>query len=161
MKVPRVREDGEGSRIADPAPRRGTHRRTAHARCPRRRRRRAVARRRPARGRTAPAVAVHRPDGPRPGAHRVARAAAPPGAGYRADLRTWSLRPAGGFLRFHLCLPAPVPVQWTPTLAAGLVDGRINCPISITVNGKPLTASYAETSASFHPVTWVIPAKLL
>jgi hypothetical protein len=83
------------------------------------------------------------------------------GAGYRADLRTWSLLPAGGFLRFHLCLPAPVPVQWTPTLAAGLVGGRINCPISITVNGKPLVASYAETSASFHPVTWVIPASLL
>ncbi len=83
------------------------------------------------------------------------------GAGYRADFRTWSLLVSGGFMKFNLNVAQPVPVAFTPTICASLVDGKANCPISITVNGHVLVSSYADTNPSFHPVTWTIPPAML
>ena len=83
------------------------------------------------------------------------------GAGYRADFKTWSLLVNGGFMRFNLSLGQAVPVQYTLSLAAALVGGQANCPISITVNGSVFVSGYSDKNANFHLQTWEIPQSLL
>ena len=58
-------------------------------------------------------------------------------------------------------MPLQIPVAWTMNICAALVDGKANCPISITVNGESFVNSYSEHNANFHDVTWTIPADLL
>jgi len=83
------------------------------------------------------------------------------GAGYRSDFRTWSLLVNGGFMRFNLSLGQAVPVTFTLSLAASLVNGQANCPISITVNGSAFVSGYSDKNPNFHPQSWEIPQSLL
>lgn len=83
------------------------------------------------------------------------------GAGYRGDFDTWSLLQGGGFMKFNLDLSDAIPVKWTMNICAALVNGKANCPISITVNGHSFVQSYSEHNANFHDSSWTIPANLL
>lgn len=83
------------------------------------------------------------------------------GAGYRSDFKTWSLLQGGGFMKFNLALTGVIPVSFSMSVCASLVNGIANCPISITVNGKAFVQSYSDHNASFHNVNWTIPASLL
>jgi len=83
------------------------------------------------------------------------------GAGYREDFKTWSLLVNGGFMKFNLKLSEAVPVEWTMNICASLVDGKANCPISMTVNGKAFVNSYSDHNANFHDESWTIPTELL
>lgn len=83
------------------------------------------------------------------------------GAGYRDDFDTWSLLQGGGFMDFNLSLPEAMPVAFTMNICAALVQGKANCPITITVNGNNFVNSYSEHNANFHNVEWTIPANLL
>jgi hypothetical protein len=83
------------------------------------------------------------------------------GAGYRADFKTWSLLQNGGFMRFSLKISESIPVLLTLNVCASLVDGKANCPITITVNDAVLVKSYSDHNPNFHPVSWTIPASLL
>ncbi len=83
------------------------------------------------------------------------------GAGYRSDYKTWSLLTGGGFMKFNLSLPGAIPVTFSMSLCASLVNGQSNCPISITVNGKSLVNSYSDHNANFHTASWTIAANLL
>lgn len=83
------------------------------------------------------------------------------GAGFRADFKTWSLLQGGGFMKFNLSLPTAIPVSWTMSVCASLVNGQANCPISISVNGKAFVRSYSDHNPNFHLVSWMIPAGLL
>ena len=79
------------------------------------------------------------------------------GAGYRADFKTWSILRSGGFMRFNLSLGNTIPVTFTLSLAAALVQGKANCPLSIAVNGWSLVSGYNDTDANFHKKSWTIP----
>lgn len=79
------------------------------------------------------------------------------GAGYRSDFKTWSILSSGGFMRFQLSLGQAIPVTFALSLAASLVGGKANCPISITVNGWSLVAGYNDTDPNFHKKVWTIP----
>ncbi|OEK00273.1 hypothetical protein BFP97_01535 [Roseivirga sp. 4D4] len=83
------------------------------------------------------------------------------GADYRADFKTWSLIEGGGFMKFNLSLADAIPVAFSLNVAAALVDGKANCPITITVNGQTLVKSYSDHNPGFHEVTWTIPADRL
>jgi hypothetical protein len=83
------------------------------------------------------------------------------GAGYRADFKTWSLLVNGGFMLFNLNLSEAIPVAFTLSVAASLVNGQSNCPITITVNGAVFVKSYSDHNDNFHPVSWTIPAAML
>ena len=83
------------------------------------------------------------------------------GAGYRADYKTWSLLVDGGFMKFDLQLGQAIPVRLTLSVAAALVNGKANCPISIDVNGQNLVSGYSDTNANFHDVSWEIPESML
>ncbi|MDP9120572.1 MAG: hypothetical protein M3O15_04265 [Acidobacteriota bacterium] len=83
------------------------------------------------------------------------------GAGYRAEFRTWSLLQNGGFFKLNLRLSEAVPVDLTMSICAALVDGKANCPITITVNGHAFVNSYSDHNANFHNQSWTIPANLL
>ena len=79
------------------------------------------------------------------------------GAGYRTDFKTWSILRSGGFMRFNLSLGQAIPVNFALNLAAALVQGKANCPISIAVNGWSLVSGYNDTDANFHKKAWTIP----
>ncbi len=83
------------------------------------------------------------------------------GAEYRNDFDTWSLVQGGGFMKFNLSLTEAIPVAFTMNICAALVNGKANCPITITVNGKVFVKSYSEHNANFHDVTWTIPGSML
>jgi hypothetical protein len=83
------------------------------------------------------------------------------GAGYRADFKTWALLRNGGFMKFNLRVGQAIPVLLQGSLCASLVDGKANCPISITVNGRTFVASYADTNPNFHPMSWTIPEDMI
>lgn len=83
------------------------------------------------------------------------------GAGYRQDFKTWSLLVNGGFMKFQLALADPIPTTLTLGLCAALVQGRANCPITITANGRPVVTGYADTDANFHPKTFQIQPEWL
>lgn len=83
------------------------------------------------------------------------------GAGYRADYKTWSLLVNGGFMKFNLSIAEAEPVIFALSLAAALVGGKANCPISITVNSQSFISGYRDTNANFHEQLWTIPASML
>lgn len=83
------------------------------------------------------------------------------GAGYREEYKTWSLLHSGGFMKFNLQVDQAIDVCWEMSVCASLVDGKANCPISITVNGKTFVSSYNDTNPHFHSVSWTIPANML
>jgi hypothetical protein len=60
-------------------------------------------------------------------------------------------------MRFNLSLGQAIPVTFTLSLAAALVDGKANCPISITVNGSSFVSGYNDTNPNFHEQPWTIP----
>ncbi len=82
------------------------------------------------------------------------------GAIYRADFSAWSLVGSAPVV-FNLNLSEPIPVVLTFNVAAGLVGGSPNSPITIMVNDKILVSQYADTNPIFHPVAWKIPRAML
>jgi hypothetical protein len=83
------------------------------------------------------------------------------GAGYRSDFSTWTLLVNGGFMKFNLSIAEAEPVIFAPSLCAALVEGKANCPISITVNKKSFVKGYRDENPNFHEKLWTIPANLL
>ena len=82
------------------------------------------------------------------------------GAIYRADFSAWSLVGSAPVV-FNLNLSEPIPVVLTFNVAAGLVGGSPNSPITIMVNDKILVSQYADTNPIFHPVAWKIPRGMM
>lgn len=83
------------------------------------------------------------------------------GAIFRPDFNTWSLIGNGKPLTFNLNLPESMPVVLTLSVAAALVEGEPNSPVSIMVNGDTLVRQYADTNPNFHPVGWKIPRSMV
>lgn len=83
------------------------------------------------------------------------------GAGYRPDFKTWSLLVNGGFFKLNLAVGEAIPVILTLGLCAALVDGKANCPISITVNGNSVVKGYRDTDCNFHSKAFNIAQKWL
>ncbi len=83
------------------------------------------------------------------------------GAIYRSDFNTWSLVGSSEGITLDLNLTAPLPVVLTFNVAAALVAGQPNSPVSILVNGDTLVRKYADTNPNFHPVAWKIPTSLV
>jgi hypothetical protein len=78
------------------------------------------------------------------------------GAGYRPGYHCWALLVDGGFIKLNLNLPEAIDVDFSMRVAAALVNGKADCPITITVNGSILVQGYRDTNANWHEVSWVI-----
>lgn len=83
------------------------------------------------------------------------------GAIYRADFNTWSLIGNGLPLTLNIELDKPMPLSLTFNVAASLVGGATNSPVTIKVNEKVLVSKYADTDPNFHPVAWKIPVSMV
>lgn len=83
------------------------------------------------------------------------------GAVFRPDFSTWSLIGGGDPVVFNLELQEALPVVLTLNVAAALVKGQPNSPVSILVNDEVLVSQYADTNPHFHPVAWKIPRGLV
>ncbi len=83
------------------------------------------------------------------------------GAIYRSDFSTWSLISDPEGITLALNVDAPMPVVLTLSVAAALVEGAPNSPVSIFVNGDTLVRQYADTNPNFHPVAWKIPTSMV
>lgn len=85
------------------------------------------------------------------------------GAGYRADFATWAILQVGGFMKFNLNVSALTEngVILTFEMASSTVDGKSDCPISITVNGTEIVSNYDPHISSFYWASWYVPADII
>lgn len=85
------------------------------------------------------------------------------GAGYRSDFSTWALLEVGGFMKFNLNVNAPDEngAVLTFEMCSSTVNGKSDCPTTITVNGTEIVSNYDPHIASFYWASWYVPASLL
>lgn len=83
------------------------------------------------------------------------------GAGFRSDFSTWAILQGGGFMKFNLQLPSQQGAVLIYELCSSTVDGRSNCPITITVNGSAIVSGFDPHNPNFYGVAWYVSASLL
>ena len=85
------------------------------------------------------------------------------GAGFRPDFSTWALLQIGGFMKFNLDVNAPTEngVVLTFEMCSSTVDGKSDCPTTITVNGMEIVSNYDPHNASFYWASWYVPANII
>jgi len=85
------------------------------------------------------------------------------GAGYRADFATWALLEVGGFMKFNLDVnsPANEGVVLTFEMCSSTVDGKSDCPTTITFNGTEVVSNYDPHIASFYWASWYVVPDLI
>ena len=85
------------------------------------------------------------------------------GAGYRADFSTWALLQVGGFMKFNLDVnvPSDEGVILTFELSSSTIDGKSDCPTTISVNGTEIVKNYDPHIASFYWASWYVSPDII
>ena len=83
------------------------------------------------------------------------------GASYNGQYSSWWINYVGGFMRFKLNLPTLCGTALILRLCSSLVDGKSDCPITITVNGQTLVSGWDPHNGNFYNKSWYMPTTML
>ena len=80
---------------------------------------------------------------------------------YNPEYESWALAEPGQPVNFTINLDNPQALTFNIDVSTQVIEGRVNSPVSVLVNGDTLVRKYAYAEEVFHPVAWKIPSNLL
>ncbi len=83
------------------------------------------------------------------------------GCSFSSQYKCWTADVVGAFFKFKLTLDQPQDIQLLFQLCSSLVEGKTDCPVTLTVNGIVLVNNFDPHIVNFYGIGWTANAGIL
>lgn len=83
------------------------------------------------------------------------------GCNYNSTYNCWEINSVNGYFKFNLSLSSKRGVNFIFQLCSSIVNGKSDCPITITANGQILVSNWDPHNSSFYNMGWYAPSSIL